>query len=181
NLAASIAFVAIAVTVFALYNYRNSTYATGTGEQRTVDLTDGSKVELNARSRIRVRFSHSGREGDLLEGQALFKVAKDAGRPFVVKSDAARVTAVGTEFDVYRKSSGTTVTVIEGRVAVLSPQEAFAPGSEGTADHEGIRGLGTGPKPRPLALPVILVSAGEQVTVTPSKVTSPAHADVAAA
>lgn len=180
NLAASVAFVSIAVAALAVYSNRNSTYATGTGQQRTVDLPDGSKVELNARSRIEVRFSQVEREVDLLEGQALFKVAKDAARPFVVKSDTTRVTAVGTQFDVYRKTSGTTVTVIEGRVAVLPP-EASTVGSGGTAGRQGSSQPGIRANARPPALAVILVSAGEQVTVTPSKVTPPAHTDVAAA
>src|SRR4029077_17424707 len=50
NVAASVAFVSIAVAALVVFNYSNSTYATGTGQQRTVDLPDGSKVELNARS-----------------------------------------------------------------------------------------------------------------------------------
>jgi len=95
-----------------------STYSTGVGEQRALTLEDGSIVRLNSRSRIRVHFSPSRREIDLLDGQALFQVAKDAGRPFVVDSGSVAVRAVGTQFDVYRKVAGTVVTVVEGRVAV---------------------------------------------------------------
>ncbi len=54
---------------------------------------------------------------DLLEGQALFRVAHNAARPFIVHSGTAHVRAVGTQFDVYRKRAGTVVTVVEGKVA----------------------------------------------------------------
>jgi transmembrane sensor len=102
-----------------LYLSQGDTYRTGIGVQRTVELVDGSTIELNVRSKIRVRLSKKVREVELIEGQALFHVARDPTRPFVVRSDATNVRAVGTQFDVYRKDSGTTVTVLEGRVAVV--------------------------------------------------------------
>jgi transmembrane sensor len=113
-LAASV-LLAIAGTWF--LGQRNL-YSTGVGEQRSIVLSDGSTVELNSRTRLRVRFSDAERDIDLLAGQALFEVAKNVQRPFVVTTDGAHVRAVGTQFDVYRKSSGTVVTVVEGKVAV---------------------------------------------------------------
>jgi transmembrane sensor len=95
-------------------------YATDVGERRSLTLADGSTVDLNARSKIRIQFTRGERRVELLEGQALFQVAKDKDRPFIVRSGDATVRAVGTQFDVYRKSSGTTVTVLEGRVAVYA-------------------------------------------------------------
>lgn len=102
------------------------TYTTGIGEQRAVILADGSVVELNARTRLRVHLSGTERRVELLEGQALFHVAKDAQRPFIVRSADMVVRAVGTQFDVYRKRAGTIVTVVEGRVVVSAgrPQGA---------------------------------------------------------
>jgi len=94
------------------------------GEQRSIALADGSIIDLNARSRIRVRLSKDERDVELLQGQALFHVAKDNSRPFVVRSDTTVVRAVGTEFDVYRKKNGTVITVLEGRVVVESPYAA---------------------------------------------------------
>src|SRR5690606_26847429 len=91
------------------------------GEQRTVTLADGSVIELNARSRIKVRYADRERAIDLLQGQALFRVAKDPTKPFIVASGGTYVRAVGTQFDVYKKSVGTVVTVVEGRVAVTTP------------------------------------------------------------
>lgn len=95
-------------------------YATEIGERRSITLADGSTVDLNARSRLRVEFARKERRVELLEGQALFQVAKDKNRPFIVSSGDATVRAVGTQFDVNRRSNGTTVTVLEGRVAVYS-------------------------------------------------------------
>jgi transmembrane sensor len=95
-------------------------YATALGEQRSIQFEDGSTVELNSRSKIRVKYSKTERDVELIEGQALFHVAHDVTRPFIVAVGATRVRAVGTQFDVYKKSNGTVVTVVEGRVAVYS-------------------------------------------------------------
>ena len=104
-----------------LYSFlQRGLYSTGAGEERTVTLEDASRIELNARTRLRVTYSPGLREVELLEGQALFQVAKDAARPFVVRTDSAQVRAVGTEFDVYRHGAETRVTVLEGTVAVQS-------------------------------------------------------------
>ncbi|MEJ0034942.1 MAG: FecR domain-containing protein [Gammaproteobacteria bacterium] len=133
------------------------TYSTGIGEQRSIALRDGSTVNLNSRSRIRIDYSTRKRGVELLQGQALFHVAKDAARPFIVSAGTTQVRAVGTEFDVYRKPTGTVVTVVEGRVAVMN----------GSTDLNGT------PEAQPL-------SAGEQLLVTSRVVPHPAPANVAA-
>lgn len=96
-------------------------------------LADGSTVDLNARSKLRIEFSGAERRVELLGGQALFQVAKDQNRPFIVRSSHATVRAVGTQFDVYRKAGSTTVTVLEGRVAVYSTAHA-EPSTSGSAE-----------------------------------------------
>ena len=100
---------------------RPDSYSTGIGEQRSITLADGSVVQLNSQSRLRVRFSENERLVELAQGEALFEVFKDASRPFVVASNGTRVKAVGTQFDVYRRKQGIVVTVLEGRVAVTPP------------------------------------------------------------
>jgi transmembrane sensor len=112
--------LAAAATSVWLVPLRAPEYVTATGEQRSLALEDGSAIELNSRSKIQVRYSRHERTIDLLQGQALFHVAKDTARPFVVRSGEMRVSAVGTQFDMYQKPSGTVVTVLEGRVAVRS-------------------------------------------------------------
>ena len=110
----------VAVGIAGWFYLQRGVYSTGIGEQRTIALNDGSVVELNARSRIRVHYTDGERGIDLLQGQALFRVAKNPARPFVVQSNGTQVRAVGTQFDVYKKNTGTVVTVVEGRVAVLT-------------------------------------------------------------
>lgn len=102
-------------------------YATEAAQRRTVVLPDGSRVELNARSKIKLEFSGTERGVALDEGQALFSVVKDPRRSFVVRVGESRIAAVGTQFDVYRKQAEATITVVEGQVAVsaaTSPAES---------------------------------------------------------
>lgn len=96
-------------------------FATRTGEQRTLELVDGSSVILNTGSLLAVDFTHAERSVRLLEGEAYFEVAKDARRPFVVYAAHGAAKAVGTAFTVrVRDGMALEVTVEEGRVALLS-------------------------------------------------------------
>jgi transmembrane sensor len=106
-----------------------STYSTERGEQRTVSLQDGSVLYLNTDSRARVRFSGKSRQIQLLNGEALFVVAHDPVRPFLVHTDDAVVQAVGTQFNVRRLSANTRVSVIDGHVKVAR-ETASAPSSK---------------------------------------------------
>jgi transmembrane sensor len=150
------AVAALALLALMMVRYWRSdlpeSYSTGIGEQRTLQLADGSTLELNSRSSIQVHLTEQQRDVTLLEGQALFRVAKDKRRPFVVSAGDAQVRAVGTEFDVYRKQIETVVTVVEGRVETYDPSAS------------------TGAAP-------IILSAGEQLTVLPRTVTRPTRTD----
>ena len=171
-MAASV-LVALGVGVAVWHTYRAPTYQAEVGEQRSMTLADGSSVTLNSRSRMRVDFSEGARNIVLLEGQALFKVARDTSRPFIVTTGSTEIRALGTQFDVYRRREGTVVTVIEGRVAVRSgplTQEAVAPPEAGQAAI---------PQRQPRQ--PVLLSAGEQLEVTPASVHAAKRADVAAA
>lgn len=153
---AAVVLLAVATAIFLDRDRFTGVYATGIGEQRTVQLLDGSTVELNARSTIQVRLTAEQRAVTLLEGQALFRVAKDKQRPFVVRAGDAQVRAVGTAFDVYKKQAATVVTVVEGRVETYDDLD-----SPGTA--------------------AVVLSAGEQLTVVPHVVTKPTRTDTAVA
>lgn len=96
------------------------TYRTGTGQTLVVRLDDGSKVTLNTDSRVAVRFSGDRRDVELLQGQAYFEVAHDAERPFRVTAADTKVTAVGTQFEVWRDLAGVRVTLVQGRISVSS-------------------------------------------------------------
>jgi transmembrane sensor len=169
-LVASVAALTVLAGAWIWLALFSSLYSTGVGEQRSIELADGSLVEMNSKSKIRVRYSEHERAVDLLEGQALFRVAKDKRRPFIVSADATRVRAVGTQFDVYERRSGTVVTVLEGEVAVLAPVKADVQ-----------RGTGGTVALNEATPPAISVSAGEQLTVTPKIARKSEHPNVAAA
>lgn len=120
-----IAFAAVgAATALAIGGWTwmqtRNVFSTAVGEQRVVQLADGSSVRLDTGSRIRVRFEDDRRGIDLVRGQAMFTVAHDASRPFVVAAGAARVTAVGTVFDVRRDGPAVRVTLVSGAVDVAA-------------------------------------------------------------
>jgi transmembrane sensor len=126
---------------------RQRTHVTEVGEQKTLKLADGSLIRLNAVSRVVVDFDDSVRLVRLAEGEALFTVAHDTTRPFIVVTDTARVRAVGTQFNVYRNdASGTRVAVIEGVVQVSTGNPTATPsplqlkaGDEAAIDHGRIQ------------------------------------------
>jgi transmembrane sensor len=93
-------------------------YDTAAGQPRRVELADGSTVEMDVATRIKVRMSDSRREIDLIAGRAIFNVAHDASRPFSVVAGGARTTALGTRFQVQSERGRVIVTLAEGSVAV---------------------------------------------------------------
>jgi transmembrane sensor len=93
-------------------------YATALGEHKRAKLADGSVIELNTGSRVQVDFSRRRRAVRLLSGEALFEVAKDPRRPFVVSAGEAEVRAVGTAFNVRLREHLVEVTVTEGIVQI---------------------------------------------------------------
>jgi RNA polymerase sigma factor (sigma-70 family) len=121
-------------------------------ERRELMLSDGSVVRLEPESRLRVTFDSNERRVVLEKGRALFRVAKNPQRPFLVQVDDTTVRAVGTAFGVEHRAGGIVVTVAEGSVAVTVQalrNEAMleAGGSEPTTQ---------------------LLTAGQQVTVQSS-------------
>lgn len=96
----------------------NADHATDTGERRAVALRDGSALFLDAESAVSVDFDSERRAVRLLSGQAYFDVARAAGRPFTVGTDALVVTVRGTGFAVRSEDASLSVTVAEGKVEV---------------------------------------------------------------
>jgi transmembrane sensor len=105
-------------------------FQTKFGEQRSILLDDGSHVTLNTASKIEIRLQKHRRLVHLVEGEALFEVAHDPARPFDVRAGNAMLRAVGTRFDVDVRPSRTTVTVVEGRVAIVSETGRAGQGTE---------------------------------------------------
>ena len=101
--------------------------ATGTGERRTLSLSDRSHLTLDAHSVLRVIYDRDSRVVHLLGGRAYFEVAHDAARPFRVVAGRHMVTALGTAFTVERRDHKVSVTLVEGRVAVSDTTAAATP------------------------------------------------------
>ena len=103
-------------------------YRTRIGEMRVVPLSDGSVVFLNTNSEMVVRYSKAQRYIELVRGEALFDVAKNRKRPFIVQSGATQVRAVGTSFNVKALPDlPVQVLVREGIVEVKRPGVPMAP------------------------------------------------------
>lgn len=111
-------------------------YATAVGERRTLTLDDGSVAVLDTDSALAVRYSRLRREVVLERGQVQFTVAPQPQRPFLVHTGLGTVRAVGTEFQVRRRTGGVEVLLMKGvvevsaaagqgksRVATLAPGE----------------------------------------------------------
>ena len=122
-------------------------FVTVHAEQGSWLLPDGTSMSLNSDSAVTVRYNTHERVIEVERGQALFHVAHERARRFRVIAGEAGVIAVGTEFDVFRKSGSTQVTVVEGKVAVFSGE---APAMTTSAV---------------LPLQTLSVGAGEQIQV----------------
>jgi transmembrane sensor len=140
TLAAGIAAAVIAVRLISDFQVRAAppvVYATESAARRDITLADGSTVYLDVGSEISVRLTDTEREIVLVDGRALFEVAHDASRPFVVSAAGSRTTALGTRFQVQREGRNVVVTLAEGKVAVTGDSDA-APWRETLAPGEQI-------------------------------------------
>lgn len=92
--------------------------STGIGEVGQQGLEDGTLLTLNAGTSVDVVYYRDKRMVHLRRGEAVFHVAKDVARPFIVESGHARVTVLGTRFAVNRLDGMVRVSVDHGRVRV---------------------------------------------------------------
>ena len=115
-------------------------YATRFGEVHKLYLEDGSKLDLNSSSQVRVFFTKTERRVELSRGEAIFDIASDPARPFLVKVGNTTIRDKGTRFSVRREAHGkrdaVEIVVAEGSVVVndRAPRE-FGAGSAVTV-HE---------------------------------------------
>ena len=136
------------------------TYTTGLGEQRRLVLEDGSVIDMNTQSTLRVTYTDETRDVELTNGEALFTVAKDPDRPFVVASEHATVRAIGTQFNVQQRNGEVLVTVLEGRVAVEHSSARNHSSVVGTVDEAPVE-LGAGDAAE--VLPSVLIKTQAKV------------------
>ena len=98
----------------------NGLYVTAVGQQKSIEMSDGSTLQLNTNSQVEVSYNNSYRNIRLIQGQVHFDVAKNPELPFRVYAGSGRVQAVGTAFTVYLKDKDVDVLVTEGRVALAA-------------------------------------------------------------
>ena len=120
-------YVAMAAAVFVAvaagwlyWAKREAPIATAVGEQRSLTLADGTRIFLNTETRLFVRENEMRRHVQLESGEALFDVAQDAHRPFVVTAGDKEIMALGTSFVIRRDPRLLVVTLVEGKVSVTS-------------------------------------------------------------
>jgi transmembrane sensor len=147
RLAAAALVATLGVSAFVLTTLASPAYATGIGERRVVVLSDGSRIELNTNSKVVVRYRDGLREVELIRGEAVFDVAREA-RPFVVMAKAARLEAQRGEIVVRLRGDEAQVNVRQGLVSVATPGSApstLAPGLEADLGPDGARVGAIGP------------------------------------
>ncbi|GLK47644.1 transcriptional regulator [Brevundimonas intermedia] len=93
-------------------------YQTAPGETRTVALEDGSRLQINGGSTLSVKMELGRRLVHMDQAEAVFDVAHDAGRPFLIDVGESQVRVVGTAFNIRRSAQETEVSVLRGVVEV---------------------------------------------------------------
>lgn len=122
-----------ACTLFASWAWRSYTrvdtasFQAALGEVQAQPLADGSRAILSSDSRIDVHLSRRKRLVELRRGEAIFDVAKDPARPFVVDTGNRQVIAVGTRFSVRRDGADLRVVVTEGTVRLETQRAGQGP------------------------------------------------------
>lgn len=126
-MAAAVAFVALLVAWTLVFQPDSSlTISTDAGEWKTKWLDDGSIARVGPRTKLFIEFTDGQRLVQLIQGEALFHVAKDPERPFIVKTRLGTARAVGTAFAVtLEDETQFRVDVKEGIVAVARREESI--------------------------------------------------------
>jgi transmembrane sensor len=124
--AAAIVLVAAGAGTWVLWP-KGDFYKTAVGGLEAVPMSDGSSVTLNTDTGVFVAMTSKERSIELRKGEAYFEVARDSTRPFVVRTDAERIVALGTRFSVRRDQDAVRIVVTEGRVRIESRRQ-WSPG-----------------------------------------------------
>src|SRR5204863_1747502 len=115
---AAAATIALSILPPSVLSPPTQSFATATAEHRSVTLADGSTLDLNAGTRLTVTLGVRERRVVMAEGEAVFDVAPDKSRPFLIAAGDRTVRVVGTRFDVRRRAGRLSVTVERGLVEV---------------------------------------------------------------
>jgi transmembrane sensor len=94
-------------------------FETGVGEQREVGLADGTRVLLNASTRIEARIGHDRREARVVAGEALFQIAESEAGPFSIATPNGQIEAASGEILVKLLPEGARVALMSGGARAL--------------------------------------------------------------
>lgn len=106
---------------------KETTYRTAVGGREILKLADGSQVELNTNSVLRLKYGKNVRHAVLEQGEAYFQITHDESRPFTVETGDHRVTDLGTKFLVRKAQGSLEVAVTEGLVRVDGQEREIKP------------------------------------------------------
>lgn len=121
---AALAVVAVlGVRGMALQSAPAKTYQTALGEHKTITLTDGSQIELNTNTVLRIA-ADNARKVWLDQGEAYFQIRHDAAHPFTVTVQGHRVVDLGTRFRIRQKKDRVEVALMEGRARFESADDS---------------------------------------------------------
>jgi transmembrane sensor len=143
---------ALLVLVWGGYSYLESggktqtvRYSTAVGQTRAFQLADGTRMDLNTNSRVRVDISGRERAVTLESGEAFFDVTHDPHKPFFVNAGKRRISDIGTKFSVFLDGDSVRVLVLEGQVRVetQSGMEGPAPVVAGAGQLVIAQGMGS--------------------------------------
>jgi ferric-dicitrate binding protein FerR (iron transport regulator) len=115
-------------------------YITGSGQQKIISLSDGTKIRMNEGSKLMVpRKTTQGKRAVTLKGEAHFEVVHDQNHPFVVNANGAMIRVLGTKFNVKIDSvaGNIQVAVTEGKVSLKKKGTDDAAGALLTRNHFG--------------------------------------------
>jgi transmembrane sensor len=146
----AVALLVIALSSRNLLLRLQADFQTALGEQRSLQLPDGSSVTMNTKTSIATEFGAARRRIRLLEGEAFFAVSPDPHKPFVVESHNVVARAIGTAFLVKEHGDSLQVAVINGSVDVRLRK------------NEG---------------PHVELNAGQQVAITGDRLSQPTPAN----
>lgn len=130
---------------------------TATGEQRHMELADGTRLVLNTASAVDILYTPQQRVLWLRSGEILLTTGRDPSpvhRPFIVRTSLGTIRALGTRFMVRDESASIRVAVFEGAVEIQ-------PGDAGSS--------------------AVVLPAGQQAVFNAHEVDAPAEADAASA
>lgn len=128
----SLAVLGVSASVF-FGTPKYVTYETPIGGRKILTLADGSRIELNTNTALRLSVDRNKREAVLDRGEAYFEIKHDPENPFVIDVQGRKIVDVGTKFVVRGEAGHLEISMMEGAVTLSAPRNSSDPPSELTA------------------------------------------------